>query len=367
MSTPRGIGPAPNREVSEAFFDFLSGAARLLMWFGLALLLIGLGFVTYTAIAFGGTTPPGPEAAALSNIAIFDKFLLAGVLALGASTTFLWWGESILGAIQLIVALLMYFGPVIMTGAGLVGSTASSSKAVSSAFESLSRNGLILGAIGLVVVLFDVAAKSKQRLQQGSKADQLRYGKGVKEEVDRHNVFLGKCWQLPFCRKFVRERCPIYHARRTCWRELTGCMCEEEVIRNAMENKPIPKDQVMAANYIPRNHKLSIDQKRDRCKSCVIYNEHQKHKYKALMPVMAIGFLLIYFLAHPILLAGVGGIIQTLDKLIGKATFNPVNDKAGNAVTKATSFHELLLACLMVILLAYGMKMLEYLIFKLKI
>lgn len=363
MSTPRGIGPAPTREVNEAFVEFLSSAARLLMWVGIAMTLIGAGFVAYTAIAFGGSNPPAGMTAALSNIGIFDKFLLGGVLALGASTSYLWWGESILGAAQLILGLILYFSPVILTSAG---SVSNSNEATTAAFASLSRGGMILGGIGLMVVLIDAVVKSKQRLKQGSKADQMRYGKGVKEEVDRHNVFLGKCWQLPFCRKFVRERCPIYHARRTCWRELTGCMCEEEVIRNAMENKPIPKDQLMAANYIPRNNRLSVDQKKERCKSCVIYNEHQKHKYKASMPAVFIAFAAVYVAGHSFLLAGVGGIISTLDKLIGNATFRGP-DKAGAAVAKASSFHELLLVCIMIILLAYSMKMLEYFIFKLKV
>jgi hypothetical protein len=85
------------------------------------------------------------------------------------------------------------------------------------------------------------------------------------------------------------------------------------------------------------------------------------------MPLMIIGFAAVYILAHPILIAGVAGLIQTLDKLIGRATFNPASDKAGTMVTKATSFHELLLACLMIILLAYGFKLLEFLIFKLKV
>jgi hypothetical protein len=201
------------------------------------------------------------------------------------------------------------------------------------------------------------------RAQQGWKVDQMRYGKGVKEEVDRHNVFMGKCWQLPFCRKFVRERCPIYHSRRTCWRELTGCMCEEEVIRGAMENKPIPKDALMAATYIPRNMKLSVDQKRERCKSCVIYNEHQKHKYKLAMPVTLLSLAGIYVLFHGPLISGVSVLIGGLDKLVGRVTLGQVDTK----IDAPTTFQELLLVCIMVIVLAYAMKILEYLIFKLKV
>jgi hypothetical protein len=139
-------------------------------------------------------------------------------------------------------------------------------------------------------------------------------------------------------------------------------MCEEEVIRGAMENKPIPKDSLMAATYIPRNMKLTIDQKRDRCKSCVIYNEHQKHKYKAAMPLTLLGLAAIYFFFHGPLISAVGALMGGLDKLVGRVTLNQVH-----ASDAPTAFQELLLACIMVIVLAYAMKVLEYVIFKLKI
>ena len=58
-------------------------------------------------------------------------------------------------------------------------------------------------------------------------------------------------------------------------------MCEEDVIRGAMEGRVISKDALVAATMIPRNNKLTIAQKKERCKTCVIYNEHQKHKYRA--------------------------------------------------------------------------------------
>lgn len=356
----RGTGPAPTRELNEGLIDFLAGVARFLLWAGIVALVIGVGFLVYTVFVFGSGAQAS-QAQALSNVAIFDKFVLAGVLALAVSTTYLFWGESILPALQLMAAAILYLAPLILSFAGLTTAT-TSSPAVDAALGSLVRGGLIAGSLALAVLVADLTVRLKTRADQGSKADLLRYGKGVKEEVDRHNVFLGKCWQLPFCRKFVRERCPIYHARRTCWRELTGCMCEEEVIRNAMENKPIPKDQLMAATYIPRNMKLSVDQKRERCKTCVIYNEHQKHKYKAAMPLIVAFFVGIYILAHEPLLNAVGSLMGALDRVIGKATYGNLSK-----LDQPTGFKELLLACFMLIVLAYSMKILEYVVFKLKV
>jgi len=364
MSKPRGVGPAPTREINEGLNEFLSSAARLLMWAGIVATIIGVGFLGYTCLAFSGSTKPPNPGAAMANVGFLEKILFGGVLALGVSTTYLFWGEALLAAIQIVGGGVLFFSPVILTSAGIAtpNQTSGSQDPVSASLTAMSYAGVILGIIGLVVLGVDLASRAKERAQQGWKVDQLRYGKGVKEEVDRHNVFMGKCWQLPFCRKFVRERCPIYHARRTCWKELTGCMCEEEVIRNAMENKAIPKDALMAATYIPRNLKLSVSQKQERCRTCVIYNEHQKHKYKLAMPVTLGAFAVVYVLGHQPLIGMMSVILDALDKMIGQATYHKVQMH-----DQPVMFQELLLACTMIILLAYAMKVLEYVIFKLKV
>ena len=69
-------------------------------------------------------------------------------------------------------------------------------------------------------------------------------------------------------------------------------------------------------------------------------------------------------LAHSTLLSGVGSIIMGMDRLVGQATFR---DSSGNVgVAGGQTFQEVLLACIMIIGLAYATKVLEYVIFKLK-
>lgn len=357
-------GDGSSRGLAEAFHDFLTGAAKLLLYAGLALGLGSVGFLIYTAMMFsgGGAGNGASIPQALSNIELFQKLMISGLLAAGVGSTFLFWGEELLGAIQVILAALLYFAPLILTSAAGVQSD---NNVVQGALGTIQTGGAIFGVLAIAVLLVDIGNRMKARVQQGSKADQLKYGKGIKEENDRQNVFMGKCWQLPFCRKFVRERCPIYHSKRTCWREQVGCMCEEQVIRDAMESKVIPKDAVAAASFIPRNNKLTEGQKRERCKSCVIYNEHQKHKYKAALPALILFFALFYIAFRGMLLNATHGIIQTMNNLVGRLTLS--GPGKGPAATVSEPFQELLLICVLVILLAYALKLLEYLIFKLKI
>ncbi|HSI72747.1 MAG TPA: hypothetical protein VK934_06180 [Fimbriimonas sp.] len=339
-------------DLSETFENFLNGCAKMLLWLGALATLGAIALLIFTA----ASAQTGQEADALRNIAIFQKILNVGVMALGVGLSYLFWGEDILGAIQLGLAAAMYFSPLFLPS--LVGS----GPAVGPAAGALQQGGIIYGLLAIVVTLADVLIRVRTRVKVGVKADQLKYGKGVKEEKDRQNVFMGKCWQLPYCRKFVRERCPIFHAKRTCWKELVGCMCEEQVIRNAMENRPIPKDELLAANFIPRNNKLTDGQKKERCRTCVIYNEHQRHKYKLTMPVLVGGFIVAYVVLRPVLIEATEKLVLSINKIVQVSTL----DKMGN-FTPPHAFVEMLLVVFFIIGLTYSMKTLEFLIFRAKV
>lgn len=346
-------------DISETLEGFLVGTAKTVMYLGALATVVSVGLLVLNFAQLGGSgASSGQISDGMRNIDVFQKVLTAGVIGLAVGSGFLFWGEELLGAAQLLLAAALFFAPLYVPS--IFGGT--SNLATDKALAALQIGGAILGAIGLLVVVVDIGIRVSQRVKTGAKADHIKYGKGIKEEGQKKNVFLGKCWQLPFCRKFVRDRCPIYHSGRTCWKELVGCMCEEQVIRNAMENKTIPKDALLAANFIPRNHKLSYDQKRARCFSCVIYNEHQQHKYKAGMYLTILGWGAAWGLGHGVLFDAVRGILLSINKVINHATLG-----IGGNYSPPNSFVEVMLAFIMVIGLTYAMKLLEFAIFKLKV
>lgn len=346
------------QQITEGLLSVLEFIAKLLMWAGLAASLVSLSFLIYYVVLFSGTATADKNAAQ-GFIELFRKVLTGGLLAFYIGSAYLFWGEGWMEIVQILSALACYTAPIYFpmilpssnTGVALVATI------------GMQHAGLGAGIVAAGVLLMDVILKVQTRLQQGIKADQLKYGKGIKEETDRKNVFMGKCWQLPYCRKFVRERCPIYHAKRTCWKEKVGCMCEEEVIKGAMENRAIPKDAVAAARYIPQNNKITLLQKMERCRQCVIYNEHQKHKYRAALPCVLVGFIAIVGLLWVPLNFIMHGIVGEIQKGIEKATM------AGNNATVQVPdwAQQVMLGCICLIFLAYALKLLEFLIFKLKV
>ena len=92
--------------------------------------------------------------------------------------------------------------------------------------------------------------------------------------------------------------CPIFLSRKACWREKRGCYCEEDIVAAAaskingvvLDMAPDPKQNyantarqvgTTGMENAYRKPALSHAQKVQRCKYCVIFNEHEREKYHA--------------------------------------------------------------------------------------
>lgn len=360
--------------VSEGFAAVMDTACRFGLTAGGAAALIGIGFLVFNFSASANVSD-ALQAQALKNIDMFGNIAMIGVIVTALAVTYMQWGEEVLGPILIISWALLYFAPMYLPPIfGMQSVTEVGTKGLA----AMQKASIPLGVVGLLAIVMDVMNRVRMRSKEGAKADSIKYGKGLKEEKDIRNVFMGKCWQLPYCRKFVRERCPIYHARRTCWKERVGCMCEESVIRHAMEGRIIPSDLVAAAKYIPQNTKLTSEQKAERCRQCVIYNEHQKHKYKLAMPAAIAGTAVVYVMFHDPMAKGVRGAMAGIDNIMHKATLSGENQaqvkpKSGDDLSGTglgsgdVAFHEAILVALLVMSLAYVIRLIEFLFFKAKV
>ncbi|HET6644282.1 MAG TPA: hypothetical protein VFG65_02170 [Fimbriimonadales bacterium] len=340
-------------------------------FFGVAGTVVLTGVLIYYAAIFSAAaTDKHAMIEASKIIAKLNIGLIAALLALGLAVTLNFWGDFALPLTLLLLAALFYFAPTILPWSGLIAAAWSPGEAIdptAQAMRGMQMAGLILGIGALLLQVIDAIIRIRIRATMGVHADNLKYGSDLKEDEDYQNVFMGKCWQLPFCRKFVRQACPIYHSRRTCWKERVGCMCEEEVIRGALEGKTIPRDAVAAAKYIPRNSRLSGEQKAERCRQCVIYNEHQRQKYRLAIPV-ALGFVaLIYVAFYDPLLQWTNRLLLGFDTAFSHFTFstNP-SDKLAT-IAQPGILEQGILFLIMLFVLSQIMKAVEFGIFRLKI
>lgn len=352
--------PGPKKDPTEFQPDVLGELpmtiARYAFWGGLIALVFSAVAIVYLMTVASGDASKANQIA--TSVALFQKGLLAGVVCTVLGSAWLFWEEEIMVFGNLVGAGLLFFSSALLP----MVTEIKNNVGTSAGFGALGTGGQIYFGFALTILLVDIALRVRQRAAQGAKKDSLKYGKGVTEESDRKNVFMGKCWQLPYCRKFVREKCPIYHAQRTCWREMVGCMCEEAVIRVAMEGKPISKEALLSGQAIPRNNKIPDSAKRERCRNCVIYNEHQKHKYKLAMPTIVIGYTLFYILFKGPLADMINRMLDGGNKVINNLSANSIKQ-----VQTGDLFTQFLVGAFVVVLMAYTIKLAEYALFKLKI
>lgn len=261
----------------------------------------------------------------------------------------------------------------------------------------LHNEAILIGVPGLLLTVFNLFAQIKDRIFS-TDLTQVTYGKNVSRQKNSRALIpmTAKCWQLPFCRETIRKQCPIFHARTKCWKERVGCMCEENIILLAMgggevHNTELSKEQgfVPIGDLITRQHEkaraqiptragprgvriptnphLTAAQKRERCRNCVIYNEHERQKYQFLsLPVTIIVPLLAYLEIDP-LRSLVQEMMHGLDRLMGAVTFDPkLHTGVGEQFT-SLPIETIVVVCLTLVAMTWAHRLLEYCTFKLKI
>jgi hypothetical protein len=235
----------------------------------------------------------------------------------------------------------------------------------------------------------------------------MTYGAGVKRETRKMPLVpaIAACWELPFCRDGIKVRCPIFHAKTKCWKEKVGCMCEENIILLAMDGGPAaPQDMTRDSNAtfvpigdlltksspktdemksriptrigprgvkIPTNPHLSQGQKNERCRNCIIYNEHQRLKYNVAAPVLTFAIPLFAYLQYDTLRGLLASILTGLNATVAHITFTPTSSsiitKMEKDVVGNFSVEVVLIVCMTLVLMTMGLRFLEYCLFKLKI
>ena len=218
----------------------------------------------------------------------------------------------------------------------------------------------------------ELAAIQRANVKYGAKATrQTGVGQGATRQ---RQLFLGRCWEGPFCRDNIRVKCPIYLQKRgPCWWYKKGCMCEESIVLQVMITADWREKSAEARRSLESGgsyKNLSPEAKRERCRNCIIYNEHQRQKHKALTIVAIVAMPILFVLNFATVQGLVGHFLQSLDAMTRR--FSYTSDSTGiRALHNNNDAYGIIVwvfvAAFGVILLSQVMKLIEYCCFKLKI
>ncbi len=392
---------------------FAAGAAGALWLFA------SLIFGQYGDI---GSAPEAAQAAAMSNISLARMLLTWGLGVGSILAAIIYFGEEVLGYLLLGGALLIGFGiPSGFQQFGGEGFIATKSAALARVYGGFFSSVQIPAVIGGLLIAYDVVLRLVRTARQRPvvRVEKMTYGSGAKQENTARpprTSPLGKCWEGPFCRDFIRPHCPIFLKRQACWQQKRGCYCEEDIVSQAAakvtgqalpmaggtsrfanmsgsaktntDGTPDPDmsgfQAIGAAPGIPmgmggmnptapvlsqggsRKFELTTGQKRERCRNCVIYNEHQREKYQLLLPVVMIatvvlcGFVAVQFQSNAT------NVVNLVEGLINRFSFLPGSHaiEVGNA---SSSVAWVFIGATAIMILSKTLQFLEWCVFKIKI
>lgn len=269
------------------------------------------------------------QLAGVDSLSKLDHERIVGIVSLASQTmaiglgigtlclTALSWSEESLGYLILAGAAALGIGvPFLHTSMGGQSGSVASATAVAS-FVTAS---IAPGVIGAGLIAWDVARRFMGATKDRP-VEKMEMAFGATAEAEARPMrlsLMAKCWEGPYCRELIRPHCPIFIARKACWREKRGCMCEEEIVNEAVSKSSgallgmAPSPEFNYANpatpasrfsqsVAPRRVELTMAQKRERCRNCIIYNEHEREKYKLLLPVVILGGIALVAAFSPIL------------------------------------------------------------------
>lgn len=327
------------------------------------------------------TALPRPERVrVLGNILLAKGALETSLIIAVVLVVYLYWMEETAGYVLALIGAVLLVGiPYVLT---LFPATQATGQnfALRSAAEAfpLAARWAFLG--GGILILRDVSLRLSDLLRQRPLArESLEYGGDAQAEVGKRPVrlaVLGKCWEGPYCRDFIRVHCPIFQTRKACWRVKRGCYCEEDIVSNAMRKisgqhldmAPDPRFNFAHAPAAARKRELTPAQKRERCRNCVIYNEHQRQKYALLMPALIVGVLAAGIVFSPALREYLGLLLGALETLMGRFTFGDTSGGFSFRFGRPSPMVEwVFVGALVVMALSKALQALEWAVFKIKV
>jgi len=296
--------------------------------------------------------------------------LVVGSIVLVASLVLRFTMDEAVGQALSVVGALFYFGSPAFFGA-VIDPTAMRGNAMFASVIAAFRN---VGGICLLPGLFLVLRDAILRIWTGISVKRVLERRWGDEEERKKHVkpkFYGSCWDMLFCRDFVRRVCPAYAARKPCWRIKIGCYCDENTILRAMTSAGADNEHARGIiNSLGLNRqsntRLSNKLKRERCRRCGIYAEHQRQKYRLLSPMVfpAVGVLLYVFYRQISMWVGIA--LQKTDRFMSFLAYG--SQASGYAFSdQGQVLTTLAIAWLTIIVISYALRTLEYLVFELQV
>ncbi len=347
--------------------------AKLVSWAATALKVAIILFLASTAYilygVYGGHLSQPVDERILRNLTLMGQ-IMAGSGALGAvCLVIVTYGEVAYSVIGGIIGFGVMFGLPLMV-AGQVSSQAAQ------AGQIITRWANATGEMMLFVVgarmFIEIVNFIREAPARRARIDELQGFEKPKPSTTRRPWYrLARCWEMPYCHEAIREMCPAYKARKSCWRIGQGCNCDPHLIETLLRRGAGKEIGQQDATYVRTDltDGRAAGVKRTRqCRECPIFNEHQRDKFRVFNPLIIAASIIGLLAAYPIVRKLYAAFIETLARLAHQLAFGsqvPVDDWVRALDSPAVFFFFYVIIGLLA--LSYVLKAVEWAILQRKI
>jgi hypothetical protein len=341
------------------------------------ILVAAIAFVFLLVVVFGGHVSAAAKesthqkAYLEQSVALATQmFVIAAVVAV-VSLVLRFPREETLGQALSLAGACIYFGVPMLLGWVVAAKEASDNAVFASIVRAMRSAGAIALLPGLTLVLRDAILRIWTGVSVRRVLERRWGDEDEQRRKRRRPKLIASCWDMAFCRDFVRKVCPAWEARKSCWRIKVGCYCDERTILRAMTSEG--KDNTYAQGIIqsleldkPAQTRASNKLKRERCRRCVIYSEHQRQKYRLLSPIVFPAVLLVLYVFYGGISSAVCNVLEKADQFMSFLTYRPEGSTYAFS-NDARVLTTLAIIWLTIIVISYSLKFLEYLVFELQV
>jgi hypothetical protein len=374
--------PKVARQVKEEFdfFLFLTRWARWLLQLAIAAFVIAAGYILYAI--FSGALNQAADAAQLArlarNLTTMGQLMTLACLVGGVCFVIMTIGDIAFAvALALLGAALMFGLPV------LVASNVHTEQ-FAYLINLWSKNaGMAIFVVVGLRILYEIVEQLRTAGTRRKEKEEEEQVAGLQKakRPPKPGVW-SPCWKLPYCHEAVREQCPAFKNRKSCWRYGAGCNCDpsliERLIRSgALEagkgaSRASSREKTAHAAYVrsdlAADAPLKASERTIPCTKCPIYLDHQRQKFKIVNPIAVIATLLVLAAAYIPLRALYFQVVATISNIASHFTL-------GRNVDPGKWFEYLNTPALQVfffiiiglLALAYVLKFVEWVIFEKKL
>ena len=376
--------PRVARQVKEAVdvYALLSRWARWALQLAIAGFVVSAGYILYGIFSGVLNKQVDPAAAEryVRNLRLMGEIMAASGVLGTICFVILTLSEIAYSITMGLLGVALMFGMPILVASNL----SQAGNRVISTINEWSRNaGMGILAVVALRVLYEIVEQIRTAGARRKEKEALEAIEGLqKVKKPPKQGLWSPCWKLPYCHDAVREACPAFKARKSCWRYGAGCNCDpgliERLIRSgALESgkgasKASSRDKTAHAAYVRSDLQADAPVKASErtipCSKCPIYLDHQRQKFKIVNPFAIVVTVMLMGLAYLPLRAIYHTVVQAIAAVASRMTFDVERVDPGQWVRylDTPALQVFFFGIVGLLALSYVLKFIEWAIFEKK-